>query len=132
MRFLRASLPGYLDIGGYVLAYVAHYAYDNDRLLQVFWGGTKWHVTPRFFLTASYYRYKQDSFATGKNSGCTSTISDGCSGRENAVGVLGDCRRTRRFDAYLGTLCSEVEDGLAGGFLNRSTFTTTLGLRFAF
>jgi predicted porin len=89
-------------------------------------------VTPQFSLTASYYGYKQDSFATGKDAGCASTLSSGCSGRENAIGVLGDYRFTRRFDIYLGSLWSEVQDGLASGFLNTSTITTTLGLRFAF
>ncbi len=124
--------PGYLDIGGYVLAYVTNNAYNNERILQVFWGGARWRVTPRFSLTASYYGYHQDSFATGKNAGCASTVNSGCSGRENAVSVLGDYRFTPRFDIYLGTFWSAVADGLASGFLNSSTLTSTFGLRFAF
>jgi predicted porin len=121
-----------VDIGGYVLAYVNNTAYDSKKDLQVFWSGVKWSVTPDFYLAAAYYGYRQNSFATGKNAGCSSTVNSGCSGSENAFSVLGDYRLTRRFDAYLGTLWTGVQGGLASGFLNASTLTTTAGIRFKF
>jgi predicted porin len=124
--------PGYVDIGGYVLAYVNNAAYGNERVLQVFWGGAKWRVSRDFYLAAGYYGYRQNSFATGANAGCSSRTSSGCSGSESAVGVLGDYRFNRRCDAYLGTLWTGVQDGLASGFLNTSTLTTTLGIRARF
>jgi predicted porin len=124
--------PGYVDIGGYVLAYVNNNAYPNDKALQIFWAGAKWYVTPAFYLAASYYGYKQDSFATGKNAGCSSTVNAGCSGTENAFSLLGDYRFSARFDAYLGTVWTGVQDGLASGFLNTSTLTSTVGVRFRF
>ncbi|HYL72137.1 MAG TPA: porin [Candidatus Dormibacteraeota bacterium] len=135
IRFANPRTPltaGYLDIGGYVLAYVNNAAYANERVLQVFWGGAKWRVTRDFYLAAGYYGYRQNSFATGASSGCSSRASSGCSGSESAFGLLGDYRFNRRCDAYLGTLWTQVQDGLASGFLNTSTLTTTLGIRARF
>jgi predicted porin len=135
ISFANPNTPlssGYVDIGGYVLAYVNNTAYDSKKDLQVFWSGVKWSVTPDFYLAAAYYGYRQNSFATGKNAGCSSTVNSGCSGSENAFSVLGDYRLTRRFDAYLGTLWTGVQGGLASGFLNASTLTTTAGIRFKF
>lgn len=124
--------PGYLDIGGYVLAYVNNTAYNTNKDLQVFWGGVKWPVTPDFYLAAAYYGYRQNSFATGTNAGCSGAANSACSGTENAFSALGDYRFSRRFDAYLGTFWNGVRDGLASGFLNTSTLTTTVGVRFKF
>jgi predicted porin len=123
---------GYVDIGGYVLADVNNTAYDNERILQVFWGGAKWYVTPDLYLAASYYGYRQNSFATGKTAGCSNNVSSACSGTENALALLGDYRFTPRFDIYLGSVWTGVADGLASGFLHTSTLTTTMGARFKF
>jgi predicted porin len=123
---------GYLDIGGYVLADVSNTAYPDERIVRVFWGGAKWYLTPDLYLAAAYYGYRRNSFATARTAGCSSNVSSACSGSETAVGVLGDYRITTRFDLYLGSLWSGVADGLASGFLNTSTLTTTLGLRFRF
>jgi len=123
---------GFVDIGGYVLASVNNAAYENDRVLQVYWGGMKWHVTPDFYLAASYYGYRQNSYATGPNAGCSTSANGGCSGTENAVGLLGNLRLGGPFDTYAGTLWTGVSDGLASGYLNTSTLTTTLGLRIRF
>jgi len=119
-------------IGGYVLAYVNNSAYVKQRVLQVFWSGIKWPVTKALELTASYYGYRQNSFATGSNEGCTGNQSSGCSGRENAFAALADYRFTRRFDVYFGTFWTGVQDGLANGFTHTSTLTTSFGMRFAF
>jgi predicted porin len=123
---------GSLDIGGYVLADVNNSAYPIERKLNVFWAGAKWYVTRDFYLAASYYGYHQDAYATGKSGGCSTNAASGCSGNENAVGALGDYQFTRRFDAYLGAVWTSVSDGLASGYLNTSTVTTTIGMRFKF
>jgi predicted porin len=46
--------------------------------------------------------------------------------------VVLDYRFNKRFDAYLGTFFSSVQDGLANGYINTSTLTTTTGVRFKF
>ncbi len=123
---------GSLTIGGYVLAYTNNTAFDNKKTLQVFWAGVKIAATPDLDLLAAYYGYKQNSYATGANTGCSSTVAATCSGTENAVSLVADYRFAKRFDAYLGTFYTGVQDGLANGFLNKSTLTTTTGIRFKF
>jgi predicted porin len=123
---------GSLTIGGYVLAFVNNTAFNNQKTLQVFWAGVKIAATPDLDLLGAYYHYKQNSFATGANAGCSGTQNSGCSGTENVFSLVADYRFAKRFDGYLGTMWTGVQDGLANGFLNKSTLTTTAGIRFKF
>ena len=123
---------GSLTIGGYVLAFTNNTAFNNQKILQVFWAGAKIAVTPDLDLLGAYYHYKQNSFATGANAGCSGTQNGGCSGTEHVVSLMADYRFAKRFDGYLGTMYTGVQDGLANGFLNKSTLTTTTGIRFKF
>ncbi len=123
---------GSVVIGGYVLAFVNNAAYDNEKTLQVYWAGLKYTVVPDVDLVVAYYGYDQNSYATGKNAGCSTTANGGCSGRENAASILVDYRLTKRFDVYAGSMWSGVQDGLANGFLNKDNIATTVGLRFKF
>ena len=135
IKFQNPNTPleaGQSIIGGYVLAYVNNTAYTSNKTLQVYWAGGKYAITPQFEVTAAYYGYRQDAYATGADAGCDSTISGACKGQLNAVSVLADYKFTKRFDTYLGSMWSEVENGLANGYLNRNTITTTAGLRFKF
>jgi predicted porin len=128
---------GTVIIGGYVLAAVNVQAgpkstYANQKTLQVFWGGLKWSITPELDFTAAYYGYKQNSFASGADAGCATTVSSGCSGNENAVSGLFDYRLTKRFDVYFGAMWSGVQNGLANGYLYKDNIAPTLGARFKF
>jgi predicted porin len=123
---------GSLTLGGYVLAFVNNTAFDNQKTLQVFWAGVKIAATPDLDLLGAYYHYKQNSFATGAEAGCSSTVNAKCSGTENVFSLVADYRFAKRFDGYLGTMWTGVQDGLANGFLNKSTLTTTTGIRFKF
>ncbi len=125
--------PGFNDIGGYVLAYVNNTAYlHGDKVLQVYWGGLKYAVTPDFTAIVSYYGYKQNSYATGANAGCSSTVNGACSGNLNAVGLSADYHFTKRFDAYAGAMWSNVSHGLANGYLNTTNIDPTIGVRYSF
>jgi predicted porin len=123
---------GSLTIGGYVLAYTNNTAFNNQKTLQVFWAGVKIAATPDLDLLGGYYGYKQNSFATGAKAGCSDTSNSACSGTENAFSLVADYRFAKRFDGYFGTFYTGVQDGLANGFLNKSTLTTTTGIRFKF
>jgi predicted porin len=128
---------GTVIIGGYVLATVnvqsgPKSTYYNEKQLQVFWGGLKYSITPDLDFTVAYYGYKQNSFATGKDAGCATNVSSGCSGNENAVSGLFDYRLTKRFDVYFGSMWSGVQNGLANGYINNDNLATTLGVRFKF
>ncbi len=128
---------GFLDIGGYILAFVNNQVgpastYANDKEFQVFWGGVKYTAFKRLDLVAAYYGYKQNSYATGANAGCSTNKAGNCSGTENAVGVSADFRWSRRFDTYAGLMYTGVKNGLANGYVNTSTIDPTIGVRFKF
>jgi predicted porin len=131
--------------GGYVLAYVSNTAYNQSKVLEVFWGGAKYSLMPALDVTLSYYGYHQNAYSTEKAlAGCSTAVSAACSGTENTVGLLFDYRLSKRFDAYAGGFWSEVKDGLASGYLLNSNakgvsvtdtaaaLSTTVGLRFKF
>jgi predicted porin len=126
------------DVAAYRVAYVNTQSgpkstFVNDKTLQVFWGGVRYSVTPELDLVGAYYGYKQNSFATGANAGCSTNKAGNCSGTENVVSFDADYRLTKRFDAYIGAMYSGVKDGLASGFPYHTTdIATTLGVRFKF
>jgi predicted porin len=124
---------GQLIIGGYVLAAVSNSAYDEEKILNVFWGGVKYTPVTDLDLIVDYNGYHQDAYATGKDAGCTSaTTSSKCSGNESTVSFVADYHFSKRFDGYVGTMYSTVSGGLANDFLNTNTLATTIGVRFKF
>jgi predicted porin len=50
----------------------------------------------------------------------------------DAVSFVADYRFAKRFDAYAGIMWSQISNGLANGFLQRSSVDPTVGLRFQF
>ena len=107
-------------------------AFNTPKVLEVFWAGVKFPLSAQLDISAAYYGYKQDAFATGANTGCSGLQAASCSGNENSFSVVLDYKLSKRFDWYLGTFYTEVKDGLASGFLNDNTLTTTTGIRFRF
>jgi len=135
VKFDNPSTPlpvGFVTIGGYVLAYVNNTAYNNEKVEKVFWGGARWTPIKQLELTAAYYGYHQDAYASGANAGCSTDASSQCSGSLNAISLLADYRFTKRFDAYLGGMWSQVKDGLANGYAYPNVTAVTTGLRFKF
>jgi predicted porin len=129
------GLPvGFDDIGGYKLAVVNNAAFPNNKILQVYWTGVKYGMTPKLDLTAGFYGYSQNSYAAGKEAGCSSAATSGaCSGREVAVSFSLDYRFTKRFDVYAGFMYTGVYGGLANGYAFSTTdVDPTVGFRFRF
>jgi predicted porin len=129
--------PGF-NIANYTMAYVNEQSgpkstYENDKKLQVFWAGIRWTVLPNLDLVGAYYGYKQDSYATGADAGCSTNKAGSCSGTEDVISFDGVYRLTKRFDTYAGIMYSGVKDGLAAGYPYHTTdITTTIGVRFKF
>ena len=136
ISFANPSSPlpaGYDDIGGYTLAFVNNAAFPNDKVLQVFWGGVKYSITPQVELTGAYYGYKQNSYGAGANAGCSTNIAGTCSGTEDAISFDGIWHMSKRFDSYAGVFYTAVHDGLANGYVFHTTdITSTVGVRFKF
>jgi len=125
---------GFDDIGGYKLAVVNNDAYANDKILQVYWTGAKYTLGSKLDLTAAFYGYSENSYASGKDAGCSSAaVSGACSGNEVAVGISADYRFSKRFDVYAGAMYTAVYGGLANGYAFSTTnVDPTIGFRFRF
>jgi predicted porin len=127
--------PGSFITGGYSLGAVNNANFTTDKVLQVFWGGVKYAVRPDVDLSVAFYHEEQNSFQSGAvNVGgvCTTSAFAQCSGQLDAVSFVADYRFAKRFDAYAGIMWSQVSNGLANGFLQRSSIDPTVGLRFQF
>jgi predicted porin len=136
IKFSNPNTPltaGSLTIGGYVIAVPNNTAFAKDKVLQVYWAGVKYAASKELDLIAAFYGYHQNSFATGANAGCSDNRSSGCSGSESSVSLVADYKFAKRFDGYVGTFWTDVQDGLAAlPWPNKSTLTTTAGVRFRF
>ena len=128
---------GYVDEGGYILAFVNDQVgpgstFLNAKDLDIYWAGIKYAFMPSLEATAAYYGITQNAYAHGADTGCRTNISSGCSGNENVASVMLDYRFAKRFDFYIGTMYSDVTNGLSNGFLRTSTMASTMGVRFKF
>jgi predicted porin len=101
----------------------------HDRILQIFWTGAKYAVTDKLDVMAGYYHYDQNSFGAVS---CSTAALSTCSGTLDAVSLAVDWKFAAKFDAYAGFMYSQVNNGLANGFLNRNLIDPTAGLRFQF
>jgi predicted porin len=124
---------GFINIGGYVLAFVNNSAYDNPKISQVYWTGVRYAVIPRLELTAAYYGVHQAAYGSGTLAGCTTNAHSVCSGSIEAFSFDADYRFNVHFDAYVGAMYSAVHDGLANGYpYNTTNINPTIGLRYKF
>jgi predicted porin len=135
--------PGAFIEGGYTVFAPNNTNFTTDKILQVFWAGAKYSVRPDLDLTLAYYHENQNSFVIGNGTNptgsCSSAVSAGCSGTLDAVSFVADYRFARHFDAYAGVMWSQVQNGLANGFLlagatgnKASSYDPTVGLRYQF
>jgi predicted porin len=120
---------GFRGIGGYILSAVNNSAYANHRVQKVSWTGVRYSLTDKLDLTGAYYRYDQNSF---KGNGCSDTSASSCSGQLWDASVVADYRINKRFDVYGGINHSAVANGLASGFLQKSSAAPAVGVRFTF
>jgi predicted porin len=123
---------GFVNIGGYVLAFVNNTAYDNPKLVQVYWTGVRYRVTRRLELAAAYYGVHQGAYGSGASAGCATSAHSVCSGNLEAISWAADYRFSARFDAYVGFMYSAVHDGMANGYLQTTNINPTVGMRFKF
>jgi predicted porin len=124
---------GTVDLSGYVLAFVNNDAYSINKILQVYWAGARYTVVPNLDLTVAYYGYHQNSYATGKDAGCSSNVAGSCSGHFEAFSLDADYTFNKHFDAYVGAMYSAVYDGVANGYVDqRNNIDPTAGVRFKF
>jgi predicted porin len=104
--------------------------FTNDKILQTAWVGARYSITPALDITGAYYHEWQNSFGTGAVAGCTDARSSQCSGTLDAVSLVVDWRFAKHIDMYAGVMWSQVQNGLANGFL-QANGTATGGINAA-
>lgn len=106
----------------------------GDKILHVFWTGVKYSVATDVDITGAYYHYDQPAFGAPVSCAAATFAATPatCHGTFDAVSFLVDWQFAKKFDAYAGIMFSQVNGGLANGFLNRNTVDPTVGLRFRF
>jgi rubredoxin len=103
----------------------------GDKPFNVFWTGVKYAVITNVDVIAAYYHYDQPTYGTPVN--CAAAVTPAtCHGTFDAVSFAVDWQFAKKFDAYAGLMFSQVNGGLANGYLNRNTIDPTVGLRFRF
>jgi predicted porin len=141
MKYANPTHPetaGFADIGGYNIAFVNVQSgpgstFANNKVLEVYWAGIRWTVLPGLDLTAAYYGYHQNSYATGANAGCSTNKAGNCSGTFDAISLNAVYAFTKRFDGYAGAMWSGVYDGVANGYaFQTNNINPTIGVRFKF
>jgi predicted porin len=103
----------------------------GDKLFNVFWTGVKYAVTDHLDVIGAYYHYDQPTYGAPANCAATPKPAT-CHGTFDAVSFAVDWQFAKKFDAYAGIMFSQVNGGLANGYLNRNTIDPTVGLRFRF
>src|SRR5260370_28153086 len=103
----------------------------GDKLFHVFWTGVKYAVTDNLDVTGAYYHYDQPRFGALVNCADPAAFAN-CRGTFDAVSLVTDWQFAKKFDAYAGLMFSQVNGGLANGFLHRNSIHPTAGLRFRF
>jgi predicted porin len=123
--------------GGYNDGLVNNAFYQTDRVMNIFWAGVKYAVTPTFDVMGAYYGYRQNNFLQSglpagslvnptpagvvgavnpANVGCNTSAFAGCSGSMDAFSIALDWRFARHMDVYAGVMYSQKTGGLANGY----------------
>jgi predicted porin len=135
IKYVDPNTPlsaGFVDTGGYVLAFVTNNTYVNPKTIQVYWTGVRYTVIPGLDLTAAYYYLHQNAYGTGAQAGCSTTAHSTCSGSTEAISFDADYRFNVHFDVYAGAMYSGVHDGMASGYLYSTNINPTIGFRYKF
>ena len=104
----------------------------NQKVLQVFWTGAKYAITDKLDVTGAYYHYNQDAYGAPGSCATSGISSSHCAGTLDAVSAMVDWRFAAKFDVYAGLMFSQVNNGLASGYLFRNSVDPMAGLRFTF
>jgi predicted porin len=136
--------------GTYVAPAPNNTNFTTDKVLQTAWFGVRYAITPALDITGAYYHEWQNSFVNASNptGTCNTAAATSCSGSLDAVSLVVDWRFARHMDAFAGVMWSQVNNGLASGFLqangnnngtlnaaggnHASSFDPGVGLRYQF
>jgi predicted porin len=122
--------PGAIVQGTYIAPAPNNTNFTTDKVLQTAWIGVRYSITPALDVTGAYYHEWQNSFVNASNptGTCSNASATSCSGSLDAVSFVVDWRFAKHVDVFAGVMWSQVQNGLASGFLlaNGQVGTTTL------
>src|SRR4029077_7067882 len=123
---------GFIDIGGFVLAFVNNNTYQKSKTVRVYWTGVRYGVIPNVDVTVAYYGAHQDAYGTGTHAGWPTSAHSVCSGSLDAFSFDADYRFNVHLDTYVGAMYSGVHDGMASGYFYTTNINPTIGVRYKF
>jgi predicted porin len=129
-----ATGTAYNDIGGYTVPYALlnQTAYTTPKQLDVIWAGAQVSVTKKLSVWLAYYNIHQNSYATGANAGCSTSLAGSCSGDLQAFSAVGIYDLNKHVALYAGIMASNVTNGFASGYLFTNEIDPTAGVRLRF
>jgi predicted porin len=119
-------------IGGYMLSSLTQNSYNTNKILQIYWTGLKYSVTDKLDITGAYYGYTQNNYSGAACTAMSSAGSSKCDGNLNAVSLVAVYNVVKHFDVYGGAMLSQVNGGLASGYVHDHTIDPMVGARLSF
>jgi predicted porin len=113
--------PGSIVQGVYIAPAPNNVNFTVNKVLQTAWVGVRYAITPALDITGAYYHEWQNNFTSTAvaNAGCAvlGSSSSQCAGSLDAVSLVVDWRFAKHVDVFAGVMWSQVQGGLANGFL---------------
>ena len=113
--------PGAVVQGTFIAPTPNNANFTVNKILQTAWVGVRYAITPALDITGAYYHEWQNNFTStaATNAGCAvlGASSSQCAGSLDAVSFVVDWRFARHVDVFAGVMWSQVQGGLANGFL---------------
>jgi predicted porin len=104
----------------------------GNKIFQVMWTGAKYAFTDNLDVIAAYYQSSYFGTSTGGPAPCSGSEHPQCAGTFDAISAVVDWKFAPRWDLYAGFMFSQVNGGLANGFLQRNNVDPTVGLRLRY
>jgi len=131
---------GASDQGGYIMSGVEDNNLDSEKLVQIWWTGTKYTYRSKTDFTFAWYQQQQNDFRRPPTCSATAGFRSSCAGSLNEGSFYIDHHFTKRFDTFAGTAYSWVSGGLAIAiphgpgvpYKSDNNFAPLVGSRFAF
>lgn len=105
---------------------------SGAKQFYVTWAGAKYGLTKDLDVIGAYYHYIQAQYGVTAATCANPENSGNCAGTEDMISGVLDWRFLPKWDAYIGTMFSQVNGGLSNGYISRNNLSTDAGVRFRF
>ncbi len=131
---------GQTAIGGYIIGTPLngkYYYYASTRQLEVAWTGARYALPSGWSFTAAYYHLDQPAFSSASilsspQVGSPNQQKAYTAGSSNDASFVVDYQFNKHFDIYAGLNYSDIDGGLASGYLANENTSVVTGARLKF